>query len=58
MRNEEWDTILEQEGSFNIIKITNSTSQIKNLFTASFVPVIQTTTMKKLWSSELSLIDT
>ena len=58
MRNEDWDTILEQEGSFNIIKITNSTSQIKNLFTASFVPVIQTTTMKKLWSSELSLIDT
>ena len=56
--SEDWDTILEWEGLFNITKITMNLSQLENLFTASFGPVIQMTTMKKLRSNELLLIDT
>ena len=55
--NEDWDTILEWEGVFNMTKITTTLSQVENIFTSSFGPVIQMITMKKLLSRELSLID-
>ena len=53
----DWTTIIEWEGVFNITKITTTLSQVENLFSAAFGPVIQMTTMKKLRSGKILLID-
>ena len=36
----DWTTIIEWEGVFNITKITTTLSQVENLFSAAFGPVI------------------
>ena len=56
--NEDWDTILECKGAFNMTNITSTRIQIENIFIESFEPTIQTTAIKKMSCSKLSLLDT
>ena len=43
--------------SINITKIATTLSQVENLFSAAFGPIIQISTLKKLRSGKIFLID-